>query len=121
MCCAALVFLLFPKAIVSVFTTDQRVMSIGVSLLFIAAFFQLFDGLQVVATGVMRGAGDTRTPMMWNLVGHWLLGLPVGYALCFAWGWGVHGLWVGLSIGLIAVGAILLRAWARRANSFGQE
>ena len=64
-------------------------LALGASLLVVAAVFQLFDGLQAVATGVLRGLGDTRTPMRVNLVGHWLLGLPVGYVLCFVLGRGV--------------------------------
>ena len=89
----------------------------GVSLLFVAAIFQLFDGLQVVATGILRGTGDTRTPMLCNLVGHWLLGLPIGYSLCFKTGWGVYGLWIGLSAGLIAVGIVLVYFWNRKVRS----
>ena len=57
----------------------RHVLALGASLLLIAAVFQLFDGLQAVATGVLRGLGDTRTPMRVNLVGHWLIGLPLGY------------------------------------------
>ncbi len=120
MACAALCFQLFPKAILGAFTPDPAVLAVGVSLLFVAAYFQLFDGIQVVATGILRGAGDTRTPMATNLVGHWLLGLPVGYALAFAFGWGVIGLWVGLSVGLILVGIILLVVWARKVRSLRQ-
>jgi MATE family multidrug resistance protein len=70
-----------------------------------------------VATGVLRGLGDTRTPMLWNLVGHWFVGLPSGYALCFALGRGVVGLWWGLSIGLIICGVALLIVWARRIRA----
>ncbi len=81
------------------------------SLLLLAAVFQLFDGLQGVITGTLRGIGDTRTPMFANLAAHWLLGLPLGYTLCFLLGWGVYGLWVGLSLGLIVVGVILLWVW----------
>jgi MATE family multidrug resistance protein len=114
---AAFVFFVAPRAIVRAFTTDTSVMAAGVSLLFVAAFFQLFDGIQVVATGIMRGIGDTKTPMVSNIVGHWLLGLPVGYFLCFVRGWGVVGLWIGLSIGLISVGAYLLLVWSRRVRS----
>lgn len=117
MLCAGLAFLLVPRSIIRIFTIDPTVIATGISLLFVAALFQLFDGLQVVATGILRGAGDTRTPMICNLVGHWLLGLPVGYALCFTWGRGVVGLWVGLSMGLIAVGAVLLGVWARKVRS----
>ena len=59
------------------------VMRIGVGLLLVAAVFQLFDGMQAVATGALRGLGNTRTPMFVNLVGHWLIGLPLAYTLCF--------------------------------------
>ncbi|HYU79627.1 MAG TPA: hypothetical protein VEK56_11620, partial [Vicinamibacterales bacterium] len=67
-------------------------------------------------TGALRGLGDTRTPMITNLAGHWLLGLPVGYTLCFVTGLGVIGLWIGLSVGLIIVGVILLVVWIKRVN-----
>jgi len=51
-----------------------------------------------------------------NLAGHWLIGLPLGYAACFWWGWGVQGLWLGLAAGLTAVGSALLATWSRRAR-----
>jgi MATE family multidrug resistance protein len=117
MSCAALAFVTFPAAIVRVFTPDAAVVAVGVVLLFVAAVFQLFDGLQVVATGVLRGTGDTRTPLLANLVGHWAVGLPVGYTLCFVGGWGVIGLWVGLCVGLVAVALTLVWAWAARAGA----
>ena len=60
---------------------EEAVLALGSSLLFVAAVFQLFDGLQGVTTGVLRGLGDTRTPMITNLAAHWLFGLPVGYSL----------------------------------------
>ena len=91
-------------------------LSIGARLLSIAAVFQLFDGTQAVATGVLRGIGDTRTPMVINVIGHWVFGLPVGWALCFRYGWGVAGLWVGLSIGLIFVAVVLTVAWHRKSQ-----
>ncbi len=77
--------------LISAFTTDQRVIDIGVRLLAIAAAFQLFDGTQAVVTGVLRGIGETRSPMIINVIGHWVFGLPVGYALCFWYAWGVLG------------------------------
>ena len=113
---AALCFVLAPLPILRLYTTDPAVIGAGVTLLLVAAFFQLFDGLQAVATGVLRGLGDTRTPMVSNLAGHWIVGLPVGYVLCFGAGWGIVGLWVGLSIGLTLVGAALVLIWWRRTR-----
>ena len=107
---------LFPIPMLRAFTADARVLDIGARLLAIAAAFQLFDGTQAVATGVLRGLGDTRTPMVMNVIGHWLLGLPVGYALCFRRGWGVAGLWIGLSIGLVFCAIVLVATWIRRTR-----
>jgi MATE family multidrug resistance protein len=112
---AALTFVWFGRPLIAAFTEDAGVLAIGIVLLRVAAVFQLFDGLQGVATGVLRGLGDTRTPMAWNFAGHWLLGLPLGYYLTFERKWGVIGLWVGLSVGLIIVGTVLLVAWTRHA------
>jgi MATE family multidrug resistance protein len=111
---AAAAFVLVPRALIGAFTTNQAVLRTGVSLLLVAAVFQLFDGLQGVATGVLRGLGDTRSPMLWNLAGHWFIGLPLGYTLCFVAGLDVIGLWWGLSTGLIICGVALLTVWARR-------
>jgi multidrug resistance protein, MATE family len=116
MSCAAMTFLLIPRRLVGAFTTDAAVIETGVALLFVGAVFQLFDGVQGVATGVLRGLGDTRTPMLWNLAGHWFIGLPLGYALCFAAGYGVIGLWWGLSSGLIICAVALLVVWSRRVR-----
>ena len=110
---AAAVFAVVPQRLIMLFTRNSEVLEIAVPLLSIAAVFQLFDGIQVATTGVLRGAGDTRTPMFCNLMGHWLLGLPIGYLLCFNWNYGVFGLWMGLSTGLIVVGAALVAYWAR--------
>jgi MATE family multidrug resistance protein len=108
---AALVFLTVPAALIRAFTDDPAVVAVGVRLLFVAAFFQLFDGLQGVTTGALRGLGDTRTAMLWNLGGHWFVGLPLGYLLCFRWGYGVVGLWWGLSLGLVICGVGLVAVW----------
>lgn len=115
---AAAVFLAAPRALIRAFTADAGVLEVGVTLLFVAAAFQLFDGVQGVATGVLRGLGDTRTPMLWNLAGHWFIGLPLGYSLCFLLGFGVIGLWWGLSVGLVICGVALLCVWMRRIHQF---
>ncbi len=111
---SAALFLAAPRLILGTFTPDGRVVGIGLTLIFVAALFQIFDGLQVSATGALRGLGDTRTPMRLNLAGHWMCGLPIGYTLCFVAGWGVIGLWIGILVGLALVGALLLAIWRRR-------
>jgi len=110
---SALSFILLPRQIARVYTTDGRVISLAVNLFLIAAVFQIFDGLQTVVTGALRGLGDTRTAMVWNLVCYWFVGLPVGYWLCFVLGWGVVGLWDGLCLALMLIGAGLLSTWAK--------
>jgi len=111
-------FVTVPGALIGLFTTEPSVLRVGTSLLLLAAVFQLFDGIQGVITGTLRGLGDTRTPMLVNLAAHWLLGLPVGYTLCFIIGWGVYGLWVGLSLGLIVTGVTLLWVWMVRIRHY---
>lgn len=109
---------LVPHYIVRIFTPDPSVIRVASLLLFVGAFFQLFDGLQAVATGALRGAGDTRTPLICHLLYYWVLGLPVGAYLCFRAGWGAAGLWTGLCVALILIGITLLYAWHRTEQSF---
>ena len=111
MVASGLTFVLIPEWLIGLFSTDPSVLSVGTSLLLLAAVFQLFDGIQGVITGTLRGLGDTRTPMTVNLIAHWLFGLPISYVLCFVVGWGVWGLWIGLSLGLIITGVILFWVW----------
>jgi MATE family multidrug resistance protein len=118
MALSGLAFVVAPRALIGLFTRDPDVLAVGTALLSIAAVFQLFDGIQAVATGTLRGLGDTRTPMITNLAAHWLLGLPISYTLCFVAGWGVRGLWIGLSVGLIVTGAILLWVWGVKIRRY---
>ena len=115
---AAATFVFLPRQLIALFTTDPSVLSVGTSLLILAAIFQLFDGIQGVITGTLRGLGDTHTAMNVNLVAHWLLGLPTSYLLCFVLGWGVWGLWIGLSLGLIVTGVILFYVWVRKIRQY---
>jgi MATE family multidrug resistance protein len=117
MSAAAAIFVLFPGPLIGAFTRDRVVLQIGVGLLGVAAVFQLFDGIQGVGTGILRGLGDTRTPMLWNLAAHWALGLPVAYLLAFRAGLGVIGLWWGLSVGLIICGVALAIVWWHRIHA----
>jgi MATE family multidrug resistance protein len=111
-CCGLLLFLLsYPIA--RIYSPELSVVHTGARLLLVAAVFQLFDGLQAVATGALRGAGNTRTPMLANLFGYWIIGLPLGALLCFRLKLGASGVWIGLCIALVIVGTVLLAVWRR--------
>jgi MATE family multidrug resistance protein len=114
MSCSGLLFVSASRQIARLFTPDPAVIGVGARLLLVAAAFQLFDGLQTVATGSLRGAGETGAPMIANFVAYWLIGLPAGYVLCFRLGWGVTGIWLGLCAGLMLIGSALLFTWSRQ-------
>lgn len=108
---AAIAFLAVPRQIAYIYTRDPAVVQMTVTLLAIAAAFQLFDGCQTVAAGALRGAGNTRTPMLCNLVFYWFVGLPLGAVLGFRYHWGAPGIWIGLCLGVILIGLALLLVW----------
>jgi MATE family multidrug resistance protein len=117
---AALVFVCVPGGLIGIFTDDPAVVGTAASLMIIAAAFQLFDGIQGVSAGTMRGAGDTRTPVVCTLIAYWVVGLPLGYTLAFRGGLGVAGLWIGLAAGLGVAGLSLLTAWVFKARALGR-
>ena len=121
MTAAGLVLCLAPRFFLQAFINDPKVIAIGVTLMFAVAGFQLFDGAQGVITGNLRGLGDTHTPMICLLIAHWVIGLPVGYFLAFRLGWGVLGLWLGLSTGLVLAGLVLLRVWVLRTRELERK
>ena len=108
--------LVFPRYIARFYTANETVIHSATILLMAGAAFQLFDGIQTVATGSLRGTGDTRTPMLCHFSAYWLMGLPLGAYLCFHLHWGALGLWIGLSLSLILIGILLLLFWRRRSR-----
>jgi MATE family multidrug resistance protein len=104
---SAVVLLLAPRALARLYTPDAAVVAVAATLIPLAGVFQVFDGLQVVSLGILRGVGDTRVPMIVNVVGFWLVGLPIGVWLGLQRGMGPAGLWLGLVAGLAAVGIVL--------------
>jgi MATE family multidrug resistance protein len=116
MTCMSVVLLVVPRWIARAYTPDPAIIQSTIGLLAAGAAFQLFDGIQTVATGALRGVGDTRTPMLCHFTAYWLIGLPLGAYLCFRLGWGAFGLWAGLSLALILIGLVLLLVWQRRVR-----
>ena len=114
---AVSLFLLFPEFLLGLFidpAEPQRdvILAAGVSLLYVAALFQVMDGMQVMALGLLRGVQDTRGPMVIAAFSYWLIGVPSGYALGFSLGLGGVGVWLGLVIGLTLAAILLLwRFW----------
>jgi MATE family multidrug resistance protein len=114
---AAIVFLLAPRPLIALYTRDPRVLAEGPALLYLAAGFQIFDGVQTVCTGALRGLGQTRIPMIANFVGYWIVGLPLGVSLCFAAHWGIYGLWIGLTLALVVIASALLLRWRKDSSA----
>ena len=97
---SAVLFIVVPELLASLYTSDPDVIAMAALLLPVAGLFQVFDGTQAVACGVLRGAGETRVPMVINILGYWVIGYPLGLLLAFQFGFGPAGLWWGLTAGL---------------------
>jgi MATE family multidrug resistance protein len=104
----AILFLSAPGPLARLYTEQTEIVALAVTLIPLAGVFQVFDGLQAVGGGILRGLGETRVAMLVNLFGYWFLGLPVSYILGFRLGLGPIGLWWGLVLGLGVVASILL-------------
>lgn len=116
MTCMSIMLLVIPRWIARAYTPDEAIIHSTIILLAAGAAFQLFDGIQTVATGALRGLGDTRTPMFCHFTAYWIIGLPLGAWLCFRRGWGAFGIWSGLSLALILIGIVLLAVWRHRVR-----
>jgi MATE family multidrug resistance protein len=106
----SLLLLLFRRPAMEFFALDPATLEIGASLLLITAIFQFGDALQVILSGCLRGLGETRIQVGMNAIGHGAVGVPLGLILCFFFGLGIEGLWIGLSAGLFTVAGLL---WVR--------
>jgi len=106
MAIAAIAFLTIPRALALIFVRDPATVATAASLIFIGGLFQIFDGMQAVATGVLRGTGDTRVPMLLHLAGFWGIGIPLSLGLAFGLGFGPQGVWWGY-VGALAAVAVM--------------
>ena len=121
MAAMALVMLAIPHRLVGLFLdpalpANRPVIDLAVSFLFVAALFQVFDGAQSVAAGMLRGLHDTKVPMAFAAFGYWVVGLGTAVGLGFGLGWQGVGIWVGLATGLAIVSALMLSRWMRRGR-----
>ncbi|WP_353185901.1 MATE family efflux transporter, partial [Parapedobacter lycopersici] len=103
----ALLFALLNQWLPWIFTSDLMVIGIAAELLIIAGLFQLFDGTQVVGLGILRGIGDVNIPTLITFIAYWIVGLPGAYLLGITMGWGIKGIWFGLTLGLLTSSALL--------------
>lgn len=103
----AVVFALLSDVLPKIFTADAEILKVTSSLLIIAAFFQLFDGLQVTSIGILRGIEDVKFPTYITLIGYWILALPLAYLLGFVYKMEVVGIWWALTFSLVFVGIAL--------------
>jgi MATE family multidrug resistance protein len=103
----ALIFTIFNRWLPWIYTSDESVIAIASQLLILAAFFQLFDGAQVIGLGVLRGMGDVNIPTVITFLAYWVLGIPVGYVLGIHFHLGVMGVWYGLVLGLCTASILL--------------
>ncbi len=108
MAVSAVVFAVAPRVLVRLFTHDPEIVELGSSLVRVAAVFQLFDGMQAVGAGALRGAGDVRFAFIGGVVSYWVIGLPLALYFGVALGHGALGMWWGLSASLIAAAMIFL-------------
>ncbi len=109
---AALSFVIGRNFFPGLFVSDPRVLESAAGLMIIAAFFQLFDGIQAVGVGILRGIQDVRIPTLVTFVVYWVISLPVGYFLGFTLGWGVDGIWYSFVLSLLLASVVLTgRFW----------
>jgi len=114
----AMVMWIVPQRLVTLFLADvpqnAEAIALAVSFLKVAAAFQLVDGAQVIGAGMLRGLHDTRWPLLFAVIGYWVVGLGVGSWLAFAADWKGVGIWIGLAAGLASVAALMLARWLMR-------
>jgi MATE family multidrug resistance protein len=109
----SMVLIIIPRQIAHLFTPDPGVIAAATPLLLIAAGFQFFDGVQVTATGALRGAGNTTAPFITQFISYWIIGMPLGIWLGFHHKLGAAGLWSGLLLALIVAASVMCMFWRR--------
>lgn len=114
-------FILFRHRLPGFYIEEQNIIKTASSLLLIAAFFQLSDGLQVVGLGILRGMGDVKIPTGIAIISYWLIGLPAGYVLAFHMHQGIEGIWYGLLMGLCVAAVLMFHRFLRKVSLLKSE
>ena len=119
---AALLFISLPQTLIGFYldrsdASAAAVLAYAIPLLAVAAAFQLFDTMQALASGILRGLKDTRVPMVFAIVSYWLVGMPAAYFLAFPLGFGGVGVWAGLGLGLLAASGSMSARFLRRERT----
>jgi len=117
---SAVILFIFPSQILTTFTSNTMVITTGIGVLFWGALYQVVDGIQVTTSGALRGIGETKGPLIANLIGHYPLGLFIGIILCFNKGYGIKGLWCGTTLGLFSVSMLVLFLWKKRTKKINK-
>jgi len=110
---SCIIFFIFPHGLLFLYTNNREIIKVAITPLLLATLFQLFDGTQVALVGLLRGAGETKKPAILNLIGYWIVALPIAYYLCFELNYRLSGLWIGLAIGLAISAISLLVIWIK--------
>ncbi len=115
---AALAFILFRYPLVALFTEDLEVIEVAASLLLLAAVFQLFDGLQVVALGALRGIADVAKPMVYAFISYIVVSLPISYVCAFVLDIGAEGIWIGFVCGLATASILFVVRFVSKSKEY---
>lgn len=117
----ALIFFLFPKFLVNIFTHDVALLNICIPILILAGFFQIFDGMQVALGGVFKGLKKTKVVMLGDFCAYYLIGLPLGILLGFKFKMELYGFWIGLTVSLLSLAIILILILIKNFRIIGQS
>jgi multidrug resistance protein, MATE family len=119
MSCSAVTFATLNRPIAQLFSADRKVIAIAATLLFVAGIFQIADGLQVTAAGILRGLADVRMPMWISYACYWCVAIPIGYFVGFVFAVGAIGVWCGLALGLFVAAAVFIIRFCRLTRPEG--
>ena len=121
MLCCSVIFAVFPEFLVSIFTNDKTLINICIPVIYILAFYQIFDGIQISLSGIFKGIKKTNIVMISNFIGYWIVSIPLGYTLAFKFGLNLLGFWIGIAIAIVILCSIMSIILAKYLNKIKNE